>query len=145
MLGFSETCGNRRGGWSPGTRTPRLPISSSQDRFINTIGVEIEQLLVKLTGVNDKMGEYTNTSGGTSLNALVMHTLQRHRDILQEIQEGHRGNQQKDRTLLEEEQASEEIRLDTSLCNEKETLLCTSQHNKPRCTIRQRNMLYCPV
>lgn len=38
---------------------------------------------VKLTAVNDKMAEYTNTPGTTSLNAALMHTLQRHRDILQ--------------------------------------------------------------
>lgn len=38
---------------------------------------------VKLTAVNDKMAEYTNTPGTASLNAALMHTLQRHRDILQ--------------------------------------------------------------
>lgn len=40
-------------------------------------------LPVKLTAVNDKMAEYTNTPGTASLNAALMHTLQRHRDILQ--------------------------------------------------------------
>lgn len=33
--------------------------------------------------MNDKMAEYTSTPGVTSLNAALMHTLQRHRDILQ--------------------------------------------------------------
>lgn len=37
----------------------------------------------QLTGVNDKMAEYTSTPGASSLNAALMHTLQRHRDILQ--------------------------------------------------------------
>lgn len=37
----------------------------------------------QLTGVNDKMAEYASTSGVTSQNAALMHTLQRHRDILQ--------------------------------------------------------------
>lgn len=37
----------------------------------------------QLTGVNDKMAEYTNAPGTASLNAALMHTLQRHRDILQ--------------------------------------------------------------
>lgn len=37
----------------------------------------------QLTGINDKMAEYTSTPGVTSLNAALMHTLQRHRDILQ--------------------------------------------------------------
>ncbi|XP_043910413.1 Golgi SNAP receptor complex member 1 [Protopterus annectens] len=52
--------------------------------MFETMAVEIEQLLAKLTGLNDKMAEYTNTAGGTSLNAALMHTLQRHRDILQD-------------------------------------------------------------
>lgn len=33
--------------------------------------------------MNDKMAEYTNAPGTASLNAALMHTLQRHRDILQ--------------------------------------------------------------
>ncbi|KAI1231798.1 hypothetical protein IHE44_0007435 [Lamprotornis superbus] len=37
-----------------------------------------------LTGINDKMAEYTNSAGVPSLNAALMHTLQRHRDILQD-------------------------------------------------------------
>lgn len=37
----------------------------------------------QLTAVNDKMAEYTNAPGTSSLNAALMHTLQRHRDILQ--------------------------------------------------------------
>ncbi|XP_072325750.1 Golgi SNAP receptor complex member 1 [Scyliorhinus torazame] len=52
--------------------------------MFETMAVEIEQLLAKLTGVNDKMAEYTSTPGVTSLNAALMHTLQRHRDILQD-------------------------------------------------------------
>lgn len=39
--------------------------------------------LHQLTAVNDKMAEYTNAPGTASLNAALMHTLQRHRDILQ--------------------------------------------------------------
>nr|XP_023701333.1 Golgi SNAP receptor complex member 1 isoform X2 [Paramormyrops kingsleyae] len=52
--------------------------------MFETMAVEIEQLLAKLTGVNDKMAEYASTSGVTSQNAALMHTLQRHRDILQD-------------------------------------------------------------
>lgn len=39
--------------------------------------------LSQLTAVNDKMAEYTNAPGAAALNAALMHTLQRHRDILQ--------------------------------------------------------------
>uniref|UniRef100_A0A3B4GK05 Golgi SNAP receptor complex member 1 n=1 Tax=Pundamilia nyererei TaxID=303518 RepID=A0A3B4GK05_9CICH len=37
-----------------------------------------------LTAVNDKMAECTSTPGASSHNAGLMHTLQRHRDILQD-------------------------------------------------------------
>ncbi|XP_006891059.1 PREDICTED: Golgi SNAP receptor complex member 1-like isoform X4 [Elephantulus edwardii] len=52
--------------------------------MFETMAIEIEQLLARLTGVNDKMAEYTNSAGVPSLNAALMHTLQRHRDILQD-------------------------------------------------------------
>uniref|UniRef100_A0AC11D3D0 Golgi SNAP receptor complex member 1 n=1 Tax=Ovis aries TaxID=9940 RepID=A0AC11D3D0_SHEEP len=63
--------------------TPLLN-GSSQDRMFETMAIEIEQLLARLTGVNDKMAEYTSSAGVPSLNAALMHTLQRHRDILQD-------------------------------------------------------------
>ncbi|KAF7244398.1 Golgi SNAP receptor complex member 1 [Varanus komodoensis] len=63
--------------------TPLLN-GSSQDRMFETMAVEIEQLLGKLTGVNDKMADYANSAGVPSLNAALLHTLQRHRDILQD-------------------------------------------------------------
>ncbi|XP_067362553.1 Golgi SNAP receptor complex member 1 isoform X2 [Channa argus] len=63
--------------------TPLLN-NSTQDRMFDTMSVEIEQLLTKLIAVNDKMAEFTNTPGTASLNAALMHTLQRHRDILQD-------------------------------------------------------------
>ncbi|XP_056330119.1 Golgi SNAP receptor complex member 1 [Danio aesculapii] len=89
LVSFSKLCTSysssrdgRRGDSSSDT-TPLL-CNSTQDRMFETMSVEIEQLLAKLTGVNDKMAEYTSTPGVTSLNAALMHTLQRHRDILQD-------------------------------------------------------------
>ncbi|KAK1158329.1 Golgi SNAP receptor complex member 1 isoform X3 [Acipenser oxyrinchus oxyrinchus] len=89
LVSFSKLCTSysssregRRDRYSSDT-TPLLN-NSSEDRMFETMAVEIEQLLAKLTGVNDKMAEYTNTAGVTSLNAALMHTLQRHRDILQD-------------------------------------------------------------
>ncbi|NXC13669.1 GOSR1 protein, partial [Corythaeola cristata] len=78
---YSSTRDGRRDRYSSDT-TPLLN-GSSQDRMFETMAVEIEQLLGKLTGINDKMAEYTNSAGVPSLNAALMHTLQRHRDILQ--------------------------------------------------------------
>ncbi|XP_034759211.2 Golgi SNAP receptor complex member 1 isoform X2 [Acipenser ruthenus] len=86
LVSFSKLCtsysSSREGGRDSSDTTPLF--NSSQDRMFETMAVEIEQLLAKLTGVNDKMAEYTNTAGVTSLNAALMHTLQRHRDILQD-------------------------------------------------------------
>ncbi|XP_066520055.1 Golgi SNAP receptor complex member 1 isoform X1 [Hoplias malabaricus] len=89
LVSFSKLCTSysssrdgRRGDSSSDT-TPLLN-NSTQDRMFETMSVEIEQLLAKLTGINDKMAEYTSTPGTTSLNAALMHTLQRHRDILQD-------------------------------------------------------------
>ncbi|XP_014018163.1 Golgi SNAP receptor complex member 1 isoform X1 [Salmo salar] len=89
LVSFSKLCTSysssrdgRRGDSNSDT-TPLLN-NSTQDRMFETMSVEIEQLLAKLTGVNDKMAEYTSTPGVTSLNAALMHTLQRHRDILQD-------------------------------------------------------------
>ncbi|XP_007898948.1 Golgi SNAP receptor complex member 1 isoform X2 [Callorhinchus milii] len=89
LVSFSKLCtsysGNStRDGRRDSSDTTPLLNGSSQDRMFETMAVEIEQLLAKLTGVNDKMAEYTSTPGVTSLNAALMHTLQRHRDILQD-------------------------------------------------------------
>uniref|UniRef100_A0A4W4HUG0 Golgi SNAP receptor complex member 1 n=1 Tax=Electrophorus electricus TaxID=8005 RepID=A0A4W4HUG0_ELEEL len=88
LVSFSKLCtsysSSRDGRRGDSSDTTPLLNNSTQDRMFETMSVEIEQLLAKLTGVNDKMAEYTSTPGVTSLNAALMHTLQRHRDILQD-------------------------------------------------------------
>uniref|UniRef100_A0A672R1W7 Golgi SNAP receptor complex member 1 n=1 Tax=Sinocyclocheilus grahami TaxID=75366 RepID=A0A672R1W7_SINGR len=88
LVSFSKLCtsysSSRDGRRGDSSDTTPLLSNSTQDRMFETMSVEIEQLLAKLTGVNDKMAEYTSTPGVTSLNAALMHTLQRHRDILQD-------------------------------------------------------------
>ncbi|XP_037543268.1 Golgi SNAP receptor complex member 1 [Nematolebias whitei] len=66
------------------TRNRSDSFDPSQDNMVVAMTTEVEQLLAKLTAVNDKMAEYTNTPGASSHNAALMHTLQRHRDILQD-------------------------------------------------------------
>lgn len=63
--------------------SPLLSASNSEHMF-DTMAMEIEQLLGKLTEINDKMSEYTNTLSMTSPSSALLHTLQRHRDILQD-------------------------------------------------------------
>uniref|UniRef100_A0A8C9YXB2 Golgi SNAP receptor complex member 1 n=1 Tax=Sander lucioperca TaxID=283035 RepID=A0A8C9YXB2_SANLU len=88
LVSFSKLCtsysSSRDGRRGDTSDTTPLLNNSTQDRMFDTMSVEIEQLLAKLTAVNDKMAEYTNTPGTASLNAALMHTLQRHRDILQD-------------------------------------------------------------
>ncbi|XP_047676857.1 Golgi SNAP receptor complex member 1 isoform X2 [Tachysurus fulvidraco] len=88
LVSFSKLCtsysSSRDGRRGDSSDTTPLLNNSTQDRMFETMSVEIEQLLAKLTGINDKMAEYTSTPGVTSLNAALMHTLQRHRDILQD-------------------------------------------------------------
>nr|XP_056720887.1 Golgi SNAP receptor complex member 1 [Euleptes europaea] len=91
LVSFSKLCtsyshSNNREGRADRYSSDTTPLlnGSSQDRMFETMAVEIEQLLGKLTGINDKMAEYANSAGVPSLNAALMHTLQRHRDILQD-------------------------------------------------------------
>uniref|UniRef100_A0A8C4E2J8 Golgi SNAP receptor complex member 1 n=1 Tax=Dicentrarchus labrax TaxID=13489 RepID=A0A8C4E2J8_DICLA len=88
LVSFSKLCtsysSSRDGRRGDSSDTTPLLNNSTQDRMFETMSVEIEQLLAKLTAVNDKMAEYTNAPGTASLNAALMHTLQRHRDILQD-------------------------------------------------------------
>lgn len=51
--------------------------------LLSAIFIFLSFSVPQLTAVNDKMAEYTSTPGAASLNAALMHTLQRHRDILQ--------------------------------------------------------------
>uniref|UniRef100_A0A8C6WFK2 Golgi SNAP receptor complex member 1 n=1 Tax=Neogobius melanostomus TaxID=47308 RepID=A0A8C6WFK2_9GOBI len=95
LVSFSKLCtsysSSRDGRRGETSDTTPLLNNSTQDRMFDTMSVELEQLLAKLTAVNDKMAEYTNTPGTASLNAALMHTLQRHRDILQDYtQEFHK-------------------------------------------------------
>ncbi|GBO01167.1 Golgi SNAP receptor complex member 1 [Araneus ventricosus] len=62
--------------------TVPLLSSTNSDHMFETMALEIEQLLSKLTDVNDKMISYCQTQAVTG--STVAHTLQRHRDILQD-------------------------------------------------------------
>ncbi|KAM4546388.1 Golgi SNAP receptor complex member 1 [Fundulus heteroclitus] len=86
LVSFSKLCTSYRS--SGHDQQPRDSRSESfgpfQDNMLKAMTSEVEQLLTKLSAVNDKMAEYTNTPGALSHNAALMHTLQRHRDILQD-------------------------------------------------------------
>ncbi|XP_034462363.1 Golgi SNAP receptor complex member 1-like [Hippoglossus hippoglossus] len=83
LVSFSKLCTSYSSN-SNRTRDSRSDSGSTQDNVLVAMTTELEQLLANLTGVNDKMAEYTNSPGVSLHNAALMHTLQRHRDILQD-------------------------------------------------------------
>jgi Golgi SNAP receptor complex protein 1 len=58
--------------------------ASNSDHMFDTMSMEIERLLTKLTEVNDRMGEHLNNLSIGEPNPAQLHTMQRHRDILQD-------------------------------------------------------------
>uniref|UniRef100_A0A671KT24 Golgi SNAP receptor complex member 1 n=1 Tax=Sinocyclocheilus anshuiensis TaxID=1608454 RepID=A0A671KT24_9TELE len=138
LVSFSKLCTSysssrdgRRGDSSD--TTPLLP-NSTQDRMFETMSVEIEQLLAKLTGVNDKMAEYTSTPGVTSLNAALMHTLQRHRDILQDYTHEFHKTKSNFMAIREREDLLGSVRkdIDGSGVNNRRTELFLKEHEHLR-------------
>ena len=59
-------------------------LGSSSTRMFETMSMEIERLLTKLTEVNDKMADYMSNLSFGEPNPAQLHTMQRHRDILQD-------------------------------------------------------------
>ncbi|KJE96452.1 vesicle transport V-SNARE protein [Capsaspora owczarzaki ATCC 30864] len=57
-----------------------LLAASTSEHVADTMAIELEQLLVKLSNVNEAMTEHVNMSQFS--NPALVHTLQRHRDIL---------------------------------------------------------------
>ncbi|PWA23170.1 hypothetical protein CCH79_00002374 [Gambusia affinis] len=85
LVSFSKLCTSYRGSHDQQERECRSEsFGPFQDNMLVAMTSEVEQLLSKLSAVNDKMAECTNTPGALSHNAALMHTLQRHRDILQD-------------------------------------------------------------
>ena len=64
---------------------PLLNKGNRQSEYMfETMSMEIQQLLTKLNEVNDSMMDYTQSVGSSSSSSALHHTLQRHRDILQD-------------------------------------------------------------
>uniref|UniRef100_A0A2I3G0P2 Golgi SNAP receptor complex member 1 n=1 Tax=Nomascus leucogenys TaxID=61853 RepID=A0A2I3G0P2_NOMLE len=128
----SSTRDGRRDRYSSDT-TPLLN-GSSQDRMFETMAIEIEQLLARLTGVNDKMAEYTNSAGVPSLNAALMYTLQRHRDILQDYTHEFHKTKANFMAIRERENLMGSVRkdIDGSGVNNRRTELFLKEHDHLR-------------
>uniref|UniRef100_A0AAX7SPD3 Golgi SNAP receptor complex member 1 n=1 Tax=Astatotilapia calliptera TaxID=8154 RepID=A0AAX7SPD3_ASTCA len=85
LVSFSKLCTSYSSSPDQRMRDSRSDsLGSSHDNSLVAMTTELDQLLANLTAVNDKMAECTSTHGVSSHNAGLMHTLQRHRDILQD-------------------------------------------------------------
>ncbi|KAI8442350.1 hypothetical protein MSG28_005877 [Choristoneura fumiferana] len=63
-----------------GLSSEAMPLINSDDMF-DTMSMELQQLLNKLSSINDKMGEIAPNGTAT------MHTIKRHREILMDYQQ----------------------------------------------------------
>lgn len=71
---------------------------------VSSIEMEIDELLIELDSVTDRMALYAETSSAHT-NATVAHTLTRHRDILQD----YRNEYRKTKTNISASQAREDL------------------------------------
>lgn len=90
--------------------TVPLLSSTNSEHMFETMALEIEQLLSKLTDVNDKMISYCQTQ--TVPGATVTHTLQRHRDILQDCTHEFQKTKSNIQARKEREQLLSSVRKD---------------------------------
>nr|XP_045015582.1 Golgi SNAP receptor complex member 1 isoform X2 [Jaculus jaculus] len=154
LVSFSKLCtsyshSSTRDGRRDSSDTTPLLNGSSQDRMFETMAIEIEQLLARLTGVNDKMAEYANSAGVPSLNAALMHTLQRHRDILQDYTHEFHKTKANFMAIRERENLMGSVRKDIesyksgSGVNNRRTELFLKEHDHLRKSPDRRNNKHC--
>ncbi|XP_027212785.1 Golgi SNAP receptor complex member 1 [Penaeus vannamei] len=78
LVSFSRIAASYGSNVASNTNSETVALLSG-DQMYETISVELEQLLASLTDVNERMNNCTHGS-----NVATIHTLQRHRDILQD-------------------------------------------------------------
>ncbi|CAH1801978.1 unnamed protein product [Owenia fusiformis] len=114
LVSFSKlgtTYSNNRDYQNASDTSPLLNKSNS-DHMFDTMAMQIEQLLAKLTEVNDKMSDYTQNLGVNSHSAALLHTLQRHRDILQDYSHEFQKTKTNINTFMEREDLLGSVRRD---------------------------------
>ncbi|VDI36027.1 golgi SNAP receptor complex member 1 [Mytilus galloprovincialis] len=84
LVSFSKLGTNYSSHIDYGNESAPLINKTSSEHMFDTMAMEIEQLLSKLQDVNDRMSDYTQNISMSSPSAALLHTLQRHRDILQD-------------------------------------------------------------
>ncbi|KAJ9583046.1 hypothetical protein L9F63_022611 [Diploptera punctata] len=87
-----------------------VPLLSGEHMF-ETMALEIEQLLSKLSMLNERLGEVSSSQAAPPSSAL-QHTLQRHREILQDYTQEFRKTQENYRARREREDLLNTVRKD---------------------------------
>ncbi|OWF55118.1 Golgi SNAP receptor complex member 1 [Mizuhopecten yessoensis] len=84
LVSFSKLGTNYSAHNEFGSESAPLINKTSSEHMFETMAMEIEQLVSKLQEINDRMADYTQNISMSSPSAALLHTLQRHRDILQD-------------------------------------------------------------
>lgn len=108
LVSFSKL-GTGSGGVYKNSDSDAEPLLSTEHMF-ESVSLEIEQLLAKLTTINEKLGDIGSSEQGSG--AAMMHTLQRHREILQDYTQEFRKTQQNYRARREREDLLHSVRKD---------------------------------
>jgi len=83
LVSFSKLGINQQKGYQKVEEKEAL-LGSSSDTMFETMSLEIEKLLSNLTEVNDSMSAFLSDMSIGEANSAQLHTMQRHRDILQD-------------------------------------------------------------
>lgn len=83
LVSLSKLGTSQQKGYSK-TEEKEALLGTNADRMFETMSMEIERLLSKLTEVNDSMSSFLSDMSIGEANSAQLHTMQRHRDILQD-------------------------------------------------------------
>jgi len=104
LVSYSKVGANAAYTAASETESDTVPLlSTSSDKMFDSLSDEIQGLLGRLSNVNDQMTEISTSTPGLSTPAVV-HTIQRHRDILQDYSQEFRKTQNNLRSRKEREE-----------------------------------------
>nr|CAD7573726.1 unnamed protein product [Timema californicum] len=95
---------------SPKLESEDTVLLLSGEHMFETMALEIEQLLAKLSQLNEQMGEISSSQTNTSSG--VLHTMQRHREILQDYKQEFHKTRSNYQARREKEELLKSVRKD---------------------------------
>lgn len=82
LVSFSKLGTNYSNYTALGSNAASSKVSTSH--LVDNMSADIQQLLISLSKINDRMSEYLNSDGKRLQTPMVLHTLQRHHEILKD-------------------------------------------------------------